>query len=489
MASKIVPIANDPKANQVARRTDGASSPKVSHWILCLLLLLPLTGCRGCFSTSTPKPETQAEKDKKKEEQKRRLSLKNLRAEPSVESQNIFFLKPGHWLHARQEAKANQGDESLDVSIEITDRRLDPIPLRGTGTILEFNREVSIAKGQSKSSEMMFFVPELPAELDENGLPAKPTVKLLYSQRGLGTPVAESPHPSNISPPEQYVLVTLSKDPPRHAYWPGLSCVVWPSNDVFDDTLKISPHRVVDVKESEAALLLPSRAVAWTSISHLVWYDADPTLLSDLQKESIEDWIYQGGTLVLSGPDVASVANNSFLAKWLPLKELENAPLSKDLAMQFSKRWSVPAADGKVDDILLPTDRDIPSFQGNLVDGGQWVNNCDGLVASRLVGNGRVVMTTFPLSDDAFVRWPSFSSFVNGALLGHPPRQWLPSDLGGSMAYVEEFRGRETDPAFSTRLRLLSRDLSRTRRSPVNPFPQWMRQFPSTVAAIRPWLR
>ncbi len=94
------------------------------------------------------KAETQAEKDKKKEEQKRRLSLKNLRAEPSVESQNIFFLKPGHWLHARQEAKANQGDESLDVSIEITDRRLDPIHCEGPARFWN-----SIAKYRSQKDK------------------------------------------------------------------------------------------------------------------------------------------------------------------------------------------------------------------------------------------------------------------------------------------------------------------------------------------------
>ncbi len=86
------------------------------------------------------------------------------------------------------------------------------------------------------------------------------------------------------------------------------------------------------------------------------------------------------------------------------------------------------------------------------------IEGADGLVASIPIGNGSVAMTMFPLSDDAFVRWRGFSSFINGAVLKHPPRTWVALQMEGEYKWTGKWFGREGDPEMSTTVRLLTRD-------------------------------
>ncbi len=146
-----------------------------------------LAGCRGCAWTGAQSTaQKKSAEEKKRDEQKMRLVVRELAAHPSADGQTINTLKPGHWYQGKQEIKANQSDESLDVTTEIVDRKLEPIPIRGSSVFLRFKREAVLAKGQTKSPEILFYVPEMPAEVDENNVPVKPTVRMLYSQRGLG---------------------------------------------------------------------------------------------------------------------------------------------------------------------------------------------------------------------------------------------------------------------------------------------------------------
>lgn len=436
-------------------------------WLIVLsLLTFSLVGCRGCFTGTNSSAKTKQGDKKKKESEKdkefkSRITTKDLQQLPATAGDNVIFAKPGHWVQAKQEAKANEGNETMELVTEITERKLGrTIPLRGTGNYMRFTRDVTIAKGQSKSSDIFYFHPDMPTDLDEDKMPIRSSVRLSYLQKGLGVSLWEPPSsPENIARPEQYSLVVLGKDTKPHQRWTGLSCMSWPS-EFAEEREKISPHRVTLIKEENINNLLPDRFFAWSTISHVVWYDIDGTQCSDAQQQALVDWLHWGGTLILSGPDALGGLSDSFLAQYLPLEKLEIKSLTPEICEPFSQKWTVPGEESS--QILLPPDRSVTLLEGTLRPGCQWVNGADGIVAERSVGRGRVVMSCLPLSDDLLGRWKSYSSFVNGALLGHPPREWVTSKgpiPGKELRFAGRLRGKEGRSHLSTDFRIVSRDM------------------------------
>ena len=433
------------------------ASTQFARWCVLLVCLVSLTGCRGCLSQSA---EEQKKEDKKgKEARPNRLSIKRLQVEPTSSDPTPLLLKPGHWYQAKQELKANEGDESLSLSVNVTRQNLDPVTLPGSSQVMNFQRDTAIAKGQSKATELLFYVPELSASLDPNSMESQPTLLLKILQRGLGITIAEQSFPGNKAKSEQYAVVLLSKDPPRHTHWSGLSSMVWPSL-IAEQATKVSPHRVVSLSEKESPGMLPDRSLFWTTISHVVWYDADPSLLSEKQQLAMVDWLHYGGQLIVSGPDSLVALNNSFLSPYLPLHELRTESVNPAQFTDFFDYWSVPSVDGNRDVPILPIGRQLPMIVGKLADDASWLNHAEGIIAERGVGNGRICMATISLSDDVLVRWKGLGSMVNGALLGHPPRTWEGKAFEGQMRWLLH-PDREGDPALSTRLRYLARDAKR----------------------------
>ncbi len=117
----------------------------------------------------------------------------------------------------------------------------------------------------------------------------------------------------------------------------------------------------------------------------------------------------------------------------------------------------MPDGKGIKDMPILPNARQLPMVDGQLAAEAQWVTRSEKLIAERPVGNGRMCMSTISLSDDLLVRWKSYASMVNAALLRHPARNWRAVDaLSGEMVWWHE-EGREGDSSLSTRFRLFSR--------------------------------
>jgi len=177
------------------------------------------------------------------------------------------------------------------------------------------------------------------------------------------------------------------------------------------------------------------------------------------------DWLHFGGQLIVNGPESQGALANSFLSDYLPLLDVSsNESVAIDWA-NFNGHWSISKLRGEPGvPIVMPIDRIVPGVQGRLAKEARWVNQCEGIAAERMVGAGRVVMTTFPFAESSWVRWPSYSSFINSVLLGRPPRVWA-SDANqfGDFVFAEPHRGYEKDPTLTSRFRLLARDLgSRT---------------------------
>lgn len=425
-------------------------------WLL--LLLLPLVGCRGC-TQSTEKDTAAKDEDAKKKKQ--RLVADELRTLPYTKENPLNMVKPGHWYQVRNKVKANYGDESLTLAISVTDREGSPLSSGWGADSVYFMRDLSLAVGQDKGIEAAVFHPFLPAQTQEqmeSGRKPTTNIRTRYSVRGIGTLVLEENFPCNMLDGYQYDLVVLSRDISRHLFWRGLDSIVWRQSEDIEEN-RVTPHRVVDINEEEIASQFPNRLATMTSMSHLVINDISLSVLNPEQQAALADWLHFGGTIIVNGPEAISSIEASQLKQWVPLINTFEGEWSEESQIEFDNAWTIRIAGGER--IRFQNDRKIPILSGTLVQGANWVPTLEGLVAERLIGQGRVVMTTFPLTDAAFLRWPSYSSLIHNAILRKPHRApTLGTDA--STQFADSFQGTERNPIHSTRLRLWARDLDVT---------------------------
>ena len=441
-----------------------------AKWIWLCLLLVQLVGCRGCSQQKTQK-ETDEEVEAKRKKQ--RLVSSELKALPFSNDVPGSVLKSGHWYQGNQNLKANYSDESLTARLSVINREKKNATFAPGQASVEFHRNVSLGERQEKNVQFRFFQPEVPVTGDE--LTKSPSsLKVLYSQRGIGTPVLEEEFLCRASAGYQYNMVSLSRDSSRYLFWRALDCIIWPSKQRMTDE-RVTPHRVIDLNEDELATQFPDRLYAMTSISHFVINDSSVSIMSADQQQALQDWLYFGGTIILNGPEAIGGIESSIMRDYSPLVRTTNANVSDREIVMLNETWSIEQfEDGRR---LFEPPKQIPKLAGDLANGAQWVKyrtasgemaSLDGLVAERLVGQGRVVMTTFPLTDIAFLRWPSYSSFIHNAILAKPPRS--PSaGLEPDLKFDNEYEGTELNPIHSTRMRIWARDLDESTTRKITP--------------------
>jgi hypothetical protein len=439
-------------------------------FFLCLLLV-QLVGCRGCQQSQKPAP-TADDAEKKKKLQ--RLSLTELKAMPfssdtgdTVVEPNL--VKPGHWYQANSKIKANYEDESLEAQLTVLNREGKQAPISPGQPHVEFSRTLTLSKGQEKNIRLRFFQPEVgvtgePAD-DNNQIPSQLVATL--SQRSLGTTILEKSFSNKLLSGYQYNLVSISRDPSRYTFWRKLDCIIWPSKLRFSNE-RISPHRIIDLKEDEVANQFPDRFHAMTSISHLVINDASLSIMSEDQTNAVQDWLRFGGTIIVNGPESIGGIESSFLKTLVPITNTSNAVVSKEEIESINRHWTIQQALGAK--TPFSSVKPIPKLDGALGEGATWVNfvgadgqlqSLDGLVAERMVGQGRIVMTSFPMTDIAFLNWPSYSSFIHNVILRKPPRT-VTTGFDADTKYAGEMESTELNPIHSTRMRIWARDLDST---------------------------
>ncbi len=426
------------------------------RFLLVLLLVAPIVGCKGCQQVASKDDKTKKEEEEQLKK-KQRLVAYDMRTLPFSTESVGNLVKPGHWYQARQKVKANFNDETLSSTIELVDKEKALIPFAANSQPVDFERNVTLPKGQEKFVDLKFFHPPVESKVDPSSFESKPTTiaRVRYALRGLGTPLLEQEFPNKLLDGYQYNFVVLCRDVSRYTFWRGLDCVVWPRIDDMQES-RLTPHRVMEIKEDETATQFPNRLYFMTSISHIVVNDFSIATLSPDQQSALQDWLHFGGTIILNGPDALSGIEGSFLRDIAPVQNTADSELTDSEIEGLNNDWTIRIAGG--DRIPFKKTRTIPKLQGKLARGANWLPTLDGLIAERLVGQGRVVMTTFPMTDAAFVQWPSYSSMIHNAVLRKPYRE--PS-VGAEAAtrYAGAFEGSEMNPVHSTRLRLWARDL------------------------------
>jgi hypothetical protein len=420
-------------------------------------------GCRGCNQQTTKN------KDPEEEKKKLRITSSEMRTLPFSKDTIGNFHKPGHWYQANHKLKANQQDESLTAKVGIFSRERKLVPTFPGTSPMEFQRNIAIGKDQEKNIALKFYQPDIAVDNEKLDMTSETIPSYLavnYSMRGVGTTVFAGEYPARLLPGYQYNIVSISVDPARYVFWRGLDCMVWPSQKMMPDE-RIAPHRMTDLNEDEIASQFPEHLYSMTSISHLVINDASPSRFSTEQQNAILDWLYFGGTIIINGSDAIGGVSSSFLKELSPLNNTIASSITEEEIDRLNENWTIKEYTNQIKTasiVPFTPAKKIPKLEGELAEGASWVNSLNGLVAEKLVGQGRVVMTTFPMTDNTFIRWPSYSSFIHNAILRKPPRDvvFIVENNAPPVAdtkYAGKYSGSELNPIHSTRLRIWARDL------------------------------
>lgn len=491
------------------------------RWYLlgAALFLFFTPGCGGCRQTDSDNNDTDSDDPKPIVIISEPLPL------PYGNDVFRMLVKPGHVVEAQQEFKVGAIDIKGRIEGQSFSKTGQPLPVPGSRWSLNFTRDVSLPKQQTKQFDLRFFVsPSL--ERDENSLiPINPDLRTVLIDRETETPMV-SPRPTAITPlpKHQYFFVVLSDHKDDYEFLNKTDIVSWPSLEIWDSELQAAYQLVLCSKAGDR-WRLPSTFFGWTSTAFLIWDDVDPDSLSSAQKQALIDWLHWGGQIIISGPTSMSRLKGSFLEPYLPLQASEtgsfaqsnvdflnttwalkepsvsflrprgqllpedpaavpakndvNNPVAPDTSMSNPPAPNLSSAaplsmnpDGSLEEelrLVIPTETDpldlisplpsrsIPLINGTLTYGSSWVNNTGELVAEKGVGRGRIVLSTFSLSDPYFARWRSFSSFLNATMLGRPPRAWQESTFNSQQTWLYQ-PNQEGDSRLATHFRISTRD-------------------------------
>ncbi len=377
-----------------------------------------------------------------------RVEVGQLHVLPVSSLDEKSFAKPDFWLQTRQTIKANDGSENLDVryktNMGISNGRYD-----GPSTA-EFLRSVRLATGQSKNIEQTIYVPtsfEQRNEFDSLQHKAAISAEIEISDRTFGGILRQIPSKIELLQDYQTNFVVLSSQLESQLFWQRSSCIRWPSNEM--SLASVRPFQAVLIRENDAAANLPSQFYGWLTTSVVYWNDISAESITREQQIALLDWLNYGGLLIVNGPGSLTGLANSNIADELPLRNLRsNQEVAKELTQQLN-RFTLPfAADiravpltsnDQAEDgietrnskpkISLPASLSDSALSANLCSGtlaqdARWVDGCEGLLAERRVGAGRVCMSCFDMNNPLLERWPSYGSFLHNYVLRLPSRTW-----------------------------------------------------------------
>jgi len=404
-----------------------------------------LPGCGGCRDNQGLDREAAAKARAKAEAEKRArdklpFEIARFRIQPNdldPDRVEIPLVKPGHWTGSTLTALANQGDFSGQMQTE-------PLPLADAPFRLSSLRPIALSKGQTKTIEQLFFVP--------NGFSARQFYTTLETARG--SEVSKDVHGIAAMPAHQYFLVVISREPDRYRYVRGLDFVQAPSG-TYDSAAR-DPHYRVVFPHVKTRTPLANNPLAWSAIAAFLWDDQDPTTFTLAQQAALVDWLHWGGQLIVSGPDSLTRLTGTFLGPYLPAQGGAQLQLDADAlsaladatrpTSQNKRQLSAPQGTWPAEELRLQPGAEVMVATQSGVP----------LVAERRVGNGRVVATAFRLTQRELIGWDGCDAFYHGVLLRRPGRQFLALD--GELTIAWNDRRVFRDPARVTNVRYFSRD-------------------------------
>jgi hypothetical protein len=395
-------------------------------WFLWSALALSFfTGCNGCVQEdplAKKKAQEELEKKKKEEKPKEDYTFGEIRAQPNEFTKDrakINYVKRGHWVTTNQLVRANNADVQTDIESVVTNMT-SPYDVEHTRYSLAYSRPAAFPKGQAKPIETLFFIPRVSVKTQSVNLRND-----LVNVRGSSQPIPQS---TSVLPLEewQYLFLVLSSRPSAfnilektQSFAPLVS---------FNDSAPSIRYYQLLRPSVEKNVPLPTNALTWSSIAVILWDDIDPALFTPEQQTAFLDWLHWGGVVIVNGPNSISRLGGSFLEPYLPAESVADCNLDVPDFRELNTYWSLRTSKHPQAARDLTPAKPLAGLKLACRPHGQFVPHTGGLVAEGRVGQGRVVLTAFPLNSMIVQNWKNFDGFLNGALLRRPARRFAGSD-------------------------------------------------------------
>jgi len=378
------------------------------------------------------------------------------------------YVKPNHWFTLTFELRAN--DDNYDGILQT-----EPAKLLGMPHEIYFRRDGRLIKEQRARRAMQIMIP------DANGvIPKQLGVDLLRA--GALRPDTTWPATLSTLPPHQMLVLILSKDSTsKFAAWNKMSATL-PGSVERDggDLEKLRYYRLVLPIEPDS-VSLSSHPLTWTTISHVIWDNYSPDIMSVTQQQAMLDWLHWGGQIVLCGGagQTFSVLRDSFLGPFLPAEASgETVPLSEETLGPLSQSYPPPNYSSSVENQSQPVPAQrrsalrrgssryraaVPIRPGakrpvyltvlKAKPGASTVPLGEAsphvLAVESRVGRGRITMLALNPNEEALLAWPGLDTLIRRVVLRRPEE--TSSEWASSEGLTSSSAGRG---------RLLSQDLS-----------------------------
>jgi len=388
------------------------------------------------------------------------LSVDRAMSVPGAWRQEDVFVKPGHWSGAWVEAASNAGDFQGELELRIEDRAQTAVESQaGPGV----RRPLVLSRGEPKVIEGAFFRPWRKIAPDTSTYyspsPNAPDVACsvsLLSRGGRRSELTTSLQTTALKN-HQAIFGVLAAKPEKYSFYAGLDVISAPH---LESTSSDAVHYRLAIAEEGLRAPLPSQATGWTTVAYLLWDGYDPARFSDAQREAMLDWLHWGGQLLISGPASLVALERSFLAPYLPARDGGTVTLER-AALEPLQQWVPPRGRPFEPSHAWPAVKLVPHEGADTLvpaDGG-----ANPLVVERSVGRGRIVVTSFGLSEPDLADWPSFDSLLHGCLMRRPPRTLVNNGFVEGLRWVDIGRS-WFDPTRISNVRYVVRDEGREGR-------------------------
>ncbi len=468
------------------------------------------------------KEDDEKKKKGKKEKAKADFEFRDTRTIPSEVVSNTprNNVKPGHWTTVGSTVVANNFDFQAELHSAAVDELGNPLDVDHTNFFLRSRRPAPLPKGQPKFFESTCYVPRrLLPDNNQFTIGNSPRMTRLESDLtavGGGRELEIKQDPVTVMDDYQYFMIVLASNPNAYSYLRAMDTIAPRYTGSLSDGIgQLLPHYKFTAPQVTKSIPLPSTALTWTSVAVIVWDDIDPSLFTQDQQQALLDWLHWGGQLVISGPRSLDRLRGSFLEPYLPAIGGESEQLTVDAFAEINESFGLTATQTpkkpepltpepgsipglppgfpvppNVPDATEPKpdepekkreevplfDRNDPTFRIQVLAGkpvlgvklelqpnGNFVPNCGGLMAERWAGQGRVVATSFPLTDARIYNWRNFDNFLNNAILRRPPRRWNMTQYEElQLTWDGSFQSYLRDARLVCNLRYFSRDIGKS---------------------------